>query len=320
MESVVKTFRTAAAPVTVLKGIDLSVLPGEFISIVGRSGSGKSTLLNMLTGIDHPTSGSVVIGGTRLHQLNESRLASWRGRNMGIVFQFFQLLPMLTLVENVMLPMDFCESFAPAEREPRAMQLLARVGLQGLETKLPGAVSGGQQQSAAVARALATDPPILVADEPTGNLDSRTAEAVMALFQELAAQGKTIIMVTHDSLLAKQTRRSLVISDGELIHPAVSAALPRAGHDLLLKFHHLARPVHLPAGAEVPSSLQLGIVAGGTVIAGQAVWGFGRLVDLAGLRRAGGNPRAGSQPLELLVLDEAEVRSLAESMRRGGQP
>ncbi len=207
MRGITRTFHSAAGEATVLKGIDVDVHQGEFISVVGRSGSGKSTLVNMLTRIDRPTSGTVRVGDVLIHELPEGRMALWRGRNMGVVFQFFQLLPMLTLVENVMLPMDFCNIYSPASREARALDLLKRVGLEGLAHKLPGAVAGGQQQSAAVARALANDPPILVADEPTGNLDSRTAEQVMGIFAELVEQGKTVVMVTHDQVLARRTSR-----------------------------------------------------------------------------------------------------------------
>lgn len=326
IDRIVKTFRTAAGAVTVLKEITFSVQAGEFVGIVGRSGSGKSTLLNMLTGIDHPTSGTVTIGGTRLHELNESRLASWRGRSMGIVFQFFQLLPMLTLVENVMLPMDFCEIYAPAEREERAMQLLARVGLRGWEHKLPAAVSGGQQQSAAVARALATDPPILVADEPTGNLDSHTAEQVMQLFHELVEQGKTVLMVTHDSTLAQQTQRSLILADGELIHPALAAAFSKASHDMLLKLQHLSQPLTLPAGSGVDSSAGLLVVVSGSLVARSAPgrpaaapvrFTAGQLAYLPGLSQAGYTLSAGTeQPAECLRLDAAAAQALLQ----GGQP
>jgi putative ABC transport system ATP-binding protein len=171
----------------------------------------------MITGIDRPTSGTVCVQGTCIQDLKESEMSAWRGRNLGIVFQFFQLLPMLSLLENVMLPMDFCNMYSPGERPERARQLLNLVGLERFADKLPGAVSGGQQQSAAVARALANDPPILIADEPTGNLDTRTAEAVFELFQDLVAQGKTILMVTHDEELARRTDRVLRISDGRLV-------------------------------------------------------------------------------------------------------
>jgi putative ABC transport system ATP-binding protein len=171
----------------------------------------------MVTGIDRPTSGTVCVEGVCIQDMSESQMSAWRGRNLGIVFQFFQLLPMLTLLENVMLPMDFCGVYAPEDRPERALALLKLVGLETVADKLPAAVSGGQQQSAAVARALANDPPILVADEPTGNLDSQTAESVFGLFRELVSQGKTILMVTHDEGLARRTDRILHISDGVLI-------------------------------------------------------------------------------------------------------
>jgi putative ABC transport system ATP-binding protein len=216
MKEIVKVFKTPAGEFTALNRVNVSFYPGEFVAIVGKSGSGKSTLANMITGIDHPTSGTVCVGGTFVHSLNESDMSKWRGRNLGIVFQFFQLLPMLTLLENVMLPMDFCEVYPVAEREDRAYDLLCMVGLEDLADKTPAAVSGGQQQSAAIARALANDPPLIIADEPTGNLDSRTAESVFGLFATLVAQGKTIIMVTHDPSLARKTNRMLSIVDGEI--------------------------------------------------------------------------------------------------------
>jgi putative ABC transport system ATP-binding protein len=218
MREIVKVFKSAAGEFTALKGINADFLPGEFVSIVGKSGSGKSTLANMLTGIDHPTSGTVCVGDTCIHNLSEARMSVWRGRNLGIVFQFFQLLPMLSLLENVILPMDFCNMYAPAERESRALELLDMVGLKEYAHELPAEVSGGQQQTAAIARALANDPPIIIADEPTGNLDSRTAEVVFGIFRSLVGAGKTLIMVTHDSTLARRTDRTLLLSDGELIN------------------------------------------------------------------------------------------------------
>ena len=219
IDSVVKTFYTPAGDFSALRGVSAAFSPGEFVSIVGKSGSGKSTLANMITGIDHPTSGTVRVGGVDIHRLSESDMSVWRGRNLGIVFQFFQLLPMLTLLENVMLPMDFCDMYTPVGREERAFELLRLVGLEREVDKLPAEVSGGQQQSAAIARALANDPPLLIADEPTGNLDSRTAESVFEIFSGLAASGKTIIMVTHDPALAARTRRILNIADGLLVDP-----------------------------------------------------------------------------------------------------
>jgi len=234
MRGVVKTFKNAAGAFTVLKGVDLDIQRGEFVAIVGKSGSGKSTLLNMITGIDHPTSGQVVIGGVDIYRMTESQRSLWRGRNLGIVFQFFQLLPMLTLLENVMLPMDYTGLYGFDERPKRAMQLLELVGLERQAHKLPLAVSTGQQQAAAIARALATDPPLLAADEPTGNLDSRAADAIIDLFEELIANGKTIAMVTHDPSLTARTSRTITISDGVLINEVVARALPLLTHPQML--------------------------------------------------------------------------------------
>jgi len=235
MSRIVKTFVTPAGSFEALKGIDVHFDRGEFVSVMGKSGSGKSTLVNMLTGIDHPTSGSVRIGETYVHKLNESQMARWRGRNLGIVFQFYQLLPMLSLIENVMLPMDFCEMYAPFERPKRAMELLELVGLADIAHEMPSAVSGGQQQSAAIARALANNPPLIAADEPTGNLDSRAAERVFHTFEELARQGKTIIVVTHDPDLAKRAFRTVLLADGEVIHSTVANTLPLLTHEQMLK-------------------------------------------------------------------------------------
>jgi len=234
MRGVVKTFKNAAGEFTVLKGIDLTIKRGEFVAIVGKSGSGKSTLLNMITGIDHPTGGQVVIGGTDIYKMTESKRSLWRGKNLGIVFQFFQLLPMLTLLENVMLPMDYVGLYDFDERPKKAMQLLEMVGLRKQAHTLPLAVSTGQQQAAAIARALATDPPLLVADEPTGNLDSRAAEAIIDLFEELVENGKTIVMVTHDPSLTARTSRTVTISDGILINEVVANALPLLTHPQML--------------------------------------------------------------------------------------
>ena len=217
MRGIVKVFRTPAGDFTALNGVDVDFRIGEFVSVVGKSGSGKSTLINMITGIDRPTAGEVLIGDVAIHHLDESRMSRWRGRNLGIVFQFYQLLPMLSLLENVMLPMDFCDMYPPQEREPRAMHLLDQVGLADVAYQLPSAVSGGQQQCAAVARALANDPPIIAADEPTGNLDSRAADVVFGIFDEFALRGKTIVMVTHDDALADRASRCLRIADGYIV-------------------------------------------------------------------------------------------------------
>ena len=203
----VKTYRSAAGDFPALKGIDLQIGQGEFVAVIGKSGSGKSTLVNMITGIDRPTSGEVLVGDTSVGGMSEGKLAQWRGRHIGVIFQFFQLLPTLTVIENVMLPMDFCHMYSMRERRERALHLLDQVGVADHAHKLPSAVSGGQQQRVAIARALANDPPILAADEPTGNLDSKTAESVFKLFERQVQEGKTILMVTHDRDLAKRASR-----------------------------------------------------------------------------------------------------------------
>lgn len=231
LRQVVKTFETAAGPFTVLKEIDVSVDQGEFVAVIGKSGSGKSTLVNMITGIDRPTSGEVLVGDTAVHTLSESQMAVWRGRNLGIIFQFFQLLPTLSLVENVMLPMDFCNMYSPGERRKRAMELLEQVEMGEHAHKLPSAVSGGQAQRVAIARSLANDPPILIADEPTGSLDSKTASAVFKLFEDLINRGKTIVMVTHDNDLARRATRAIIVVDGQVTNQYVTNALPNLNVD-----------------------------------------------------------------------------------------
>jgi len=218
LEQVSKTYQSSAGVFIALKEIDLQVDHSEFLSIVGKSGSGKSTLVNMVTGIDRPTEGRVVVNETPVHELGEEQIAVWRGRNVGVIFQFFQLLPTLTAVENVMLPMDYCGVYPAVDRPQRAMHVLELVGMADHAHEMPSALSGGQQQSVAIARALACDPPILAADEPTGNLDSRTAESVIRLFERLVDEGKTILMVTHDRDLAQRTLRTVVLSDGEIVN------------------------------------------------------------------------------------------------------
>jgi ABC-type lipoprotein export system ATPase subunit len=231
LRNIVKTYESAAGKFTVLKSVDVMVDGGEFVAVIGKSGSGKSTLINMVTGIDRPTSGEVLVGDTAVHTLSESQMAVWRGKNLGIIFQFFQLLPTLSLIENVMLPMDFCDMFTPRERRERAMNLLEQVDMAEMAHKLPSAVSGGQAQRVAIARALANDPPILVADEPTGSLDSKTANAVFALFEDLIKQGKTILMVTHDNDLARRATRAVIVVDGQVTNQYVTQALPNLGVD-----------------------------------------------------------------------------------------
>lgn len=254
MHGVVKTFKSAAGEFTVLKGVDLTINRGEFASIVGKSGSGKSTLLNMITGIDHPTAGRVVIGGTDIYTgVTESQRSKWRGRNLGIVFQFFQLMPMLTLLENVMLPMDYAELYDFDERPKRAMEMLELVGLEKFANKLPVLVSTGQQQLAAIARALACDPPLLVADEPTGNLDTKSADIIIDLFEELSQRGKTVVMVTHDPSLTSRTTRNIIIADGELINETVAKALPWLRHRHMMEFTRLVETEIYPAKTTIIS-------------------------------------------------------------------
>ena len=217
VRNLVKRFAVGEGEVTVLKNISFQVKQGEFLSIVGPSGSGKSTLINMFTGIDRPSEGEIEVGGTKIDEMNEGQLAQWRGQNLGLVFQFFQLLPALSLVDNVVLPMDFANKFERKERRERANELLNTVGLAEHAHKLPGMVSGGQQQRAAIARALANDPPLIVGDEPTGNLDSASSELMVELFFKLVEEGKTLIMVTHDQAIARRTPRMIEIADGQII-------------------------------------------------------------------------------------------------------
>ena len=212
----VKSFPVGGGTVTILKGLNFEIKQGEFVSVVGPSGNGKSTLLNMITGIDRPTSGHVLISGMEINKMSENKLAAWRGQNVGIVFQFFQMLPALSLLQNVILPMDFARKYSPRERRERAMQLLEIVGLEDQANKLPSMVSGGQQQRAAIARSLANDPSLIVADEPTGNLDTRTAGDIFDLFTRLVQEGKTMIMVTHDKELARRVPRVVEIIDGKI--------------------------------------------------------------------------------------------------------
>ena len=216
LDQVVKTYEGAAGSFTALQDINLSIDQGEFVAVVGKSGSGKSTLINMLTGIDRPTLGKVWVGDAAVHTLSEGQMAVWRGREVGLIFQFFQLLPTLTVVENVMLPMDFCNAYTFRHREKRALSLLEQVDMVDQADKLPTTISGGQQQRVAIARALANDPSILVADEPTGNLDSLTAKSILRLFKQLVRDGKTIVMVTHDNDLAQQASRTITIVDGRI--------------------------------------------------------------------------------------------------------
>jgi putative ABC transport system ATP-binding protein len=217
LSQVVKTYQSEAGTFIALDNVDFQVDKGEFVAVIGKSGSGKSTLINMIAGIDRPTSGEVLIKETPIHTFSEGQMARWRGRYIGVIFQFFQLLPTLTVAENVMLPMDFCRMYTPREREERALHLLEQVDMADQAHKLPSQMSGGQQQRVAIARAMANDPPLLLADEPTGNLDSNTAESVVKLFEQLVENGKTILMVTHDNDLARRATKTITIADGQIV-------------------------------------------------------------------------------------------------------
>jgi putative ABC transport system ATP-binding protein len=217
MTGVTKAYESIAGPIIALRDVSLEVWRGELVAVTGKSGSGKTTLINLLTGIDTPSAGTIRVASVDVHTLDQEALSTWRGRSVGIVFQFFQLLPSLTIAENVMLPMDFCNTYPSRERRPRALELLAQMGIADQADKLPTTLSGGQQQRAAIARALANDPPLIVADEPTGNLDSRTAEEVMQYFGDLVTAGKTVVIVTHERDLARYVARSITLMDGSIV-------------------------------------------------------------------------------------------------------
>lgn len=223
LNNVTKSFTLASGTFQALKKVSLQIPKGQLIAITGKSGSGKSTLLNIIAGIDKPTQGSVSINEVHVEKLSESALATWRGKNIGVVFQFFQLLPTLTILENVMLPMDFCNSYPKRERRERALALLEQVNIVEQADKLPSTLSGGQQQRAAIARALANDPPVIIADEPTGNLDSQTATSIFELFAALARSGKTVIIVTHEKDFSSYFENVIAIADGEIVNETVPA-------------------------------------------------------------------------------------------------
>jgi ABC-type lipoprotein export system ATPase subunit len=329
LRNIVKTYESAAGSFTALKGVNLTVDRGEFVAVIGKSGSGKSTLINMVTGIDRPTTGEVIVGGTPVHNLSEGQMSVWRGKNLGIIFQFFQLLPSLSVVENVMLPMDFCNMYRPSERRERAMALLGQIEMTDQANKLPSAISGGQQQRVAIARALANDPPILIADEPTGNLDSKTAEAVFILFEDLVAKGKTIVMVTHDNDLARLASRSVIVSDGEIVNQYLAHALPKLSLDQLITVtrqldrltYEPGQPIiHKGSVADYFYIITRGKVevildqpGGGELIAevlGQGQY-FGELGLLGdGSRRATVRAAHNDGPVEVVALDKDEFHAL----------
>lgn len=217
LRNVGKNYTLPSGEFPALREIDLEISAGEFVAVTGKSGSGKSTLLNLIGGIDRPTSGEVSAAGEAIHQMSENELARWRGRTVGVVFQFFQLLPTLTVSENVMLPMDFCKALRVRERRPRAIELLEMVGIADQADKLPAALSGGQQQRVAIARALANDPAIIIADEPTGNLDSETSGTILELFHRLTDRGATVVIATHEREITNMIDRTLNLVDGRLI-------------------------------------------------------------------------------------------------------
>ena len=331
LRNVNKSYKTAVGDYPALKNINLQINAGEFVSIIGKSGSGKSSLLNMITGIDHPTSGEVFVNGTPVHKMGEDKMARWRGKNLGIVFQFFQLLPVISVIENIMLPMDFSRTYPMQERRERAMKLLELVEVADHAHKLPTALSGGQQQRVAIARALANDPPLIIADEPTGNLDSRTAESIFALFNELVAKGKTIIIVTHDSGLAKRTPRTTLIADGEIVNEYVAKAMPSLSHDQLLRATRQAKRQLYDPGAIILNEGTSGhlfyIISKGTVdimlershaanvIAAQMGPGqyFGEMEFIHGKRRSASvraSERGGQ--VEVLTLDFDTLRDLLD--------
>ena len=326
LSAVNKTYESAAGKFVALKSIDLTFEYGSFISIVGKSSSGKSTLINMIAGIDHPTSGEVVVGNNRIYDLSESKRARWRGLNMGVVFQFFQLPPTLTLLENTMLPMDYCRVYSFNERPKKAMELLQLVGLEEHANKLPSMVSSGQQQSAAIARSLATDPPIILADEPTGNLDTRSADVVLDLFDKLAAQGKTIVIVTHEPSITQRTDHVVILSDGEVIHPTVAECLPYLSHPDMLQVTKQAEFRHLMPGETLfdrgAALDQLVLLANGSLdlvdssgdavgqlLAGQSYGG----AELLRGETAQRGLRAVAEPAELLLLDRPIFLEIVEN-------
>jgi ABC-type lipoprotein export system ATPase subunit len=332
LHGIVKRFSNAAGVFTVLKSVDLTINRGEFVSIVGKSGSGKSTLLNMVTGIDHPTEGQVVVNGADIYTgVTESQRSKWRGKNLGIVFQFFQLLPMLTLLENVMLPMDYANMYDFDDRPKRALELLTLVGLEKFAHKLPVLVSTGQQQLAAIARAMACDPPLLVADEPTGNLDTRSADTIIQLFEGFVEQGKTVVMVTHDPSLTSRTHRNIIISDGEMIDETISRSLPQLRHRHMLEFTKVAEERVYQPGETIISRDQpvdyFFMVRSGQVevvlldeknqeyvVSGMGKGEFFGEMELLHNGKSIANVRASNQPVEVVIIPREDfMRVINES-------
>jgi ABC-type lipoprotein export system ATPase subunit/CRP-like cAMP-binding protein len=328
-----KVYQTPAGDFTAVNGINVEVQRGEFVAIIGKSGSGKSTFINMITGIDRPTSGEIVIDGAPVHSLNEAQMAAWRGRNLGIVFQFFQLFPTLTLLENVILPMELNKLYSKSERKERAMHLLEKVEMTTQAHKLPSAISGGQQQRVAIARALANDPPLLVADEPTGNLDSKTAEKIFSLFENLVASGTTILMVTHDSDLARRVNRTILISDGEVVNEYLVRALSTLTQDQLVEVSRTIKPqIFEPNSAIIrqgergdkfyilldgKADVYINTLSGSEVQVNQLKPGqyFGEMALLGGGVRAATVKASHESPVSVLALTEKAFNSLIDDSR-----
>lgn len=323
-----KVYQTPAGDFTAVKGINVEVQRGEFVAIIGKSGSGKSTFINMITGIDRPTAGEIIINRAPVHSFTEAEMAAWRGRNLGIVFQFFQLFPTLTVLENIILPMELNNLYTKSERKERAMYLLEKVEMTAQANKLPSTISGGQQQRVAIARALANDPPLIVADEPTGNLDSKTAEKIFSLFEDLVFSGKTILMVTHDSDLARRVNRTILISDGEIVNEHLVRALSTLTQDQLVEVSRRIKPQIFPPDASIirqgesgdkfyillngKADVYLNQAGGGEVLVNQLRRGqyFGEMALLGGGVRSATVKASSEGQVSVLALDDRAFNSL----------
>ena len=249
LREVYKAYQTDAGGFMALKGINLEIGHGEFVAVIGKSGCGKSTLINMITGIDRPTSGEVWVAGEPIHRLSENQIARWRGKHLGVIFQFFQLLPGLSVLQNVMLPLDLRGGYDAAMSRNRAMELLELMGVADHAHKKPSEISGGQQQRVAIARSLIIDPGVLVADEPTGSLDSATSESIFQIFDRLIKEQRTtILIVTHDAEQAKRVQRTILLTDGEIVNEWVVKALPGLSHQDMLKVTHELEPLEFLPG------------------------------------------------------------------------
>ena len=328
-----KVYKTPAGDFTAVNNINVEVHRGEFVAIIGKSGSGKSTFINMITGIDRPTSGEIWIDKAPVHSFNEGQMAAWRGRNLGIVFQFFQLFPTLTILENIILPMELNNLYSKRERKDRAMHLLEKVEMTAQAHKLPSAISGGQQQRVAIARALANEPPLLVADEPTGNLDSKTADKIFSLFEDLVAAGTTILMVTHDSDLARRVNRTILISDGEVVNEYLVRALSTLTQDQLVDISRMIKPqIFEPNSTMIrqgekgdkfyilldgKADVYITKPGGSEILVNQLKPGqyFGEMALLGGGVRAATVKASHEGPVSVAALDEKAFNSLIDDSR-----